>query len=67
MCDAERQADLEPLGERVVRTTRDQALAQPQQLVARLTAAGAPCAADSNPGDREPSRGEAETETVRVM
>jgi very-short-patch-repair endonuclease len=44
-CDAERQADLEAFGERVLRTRRDQALAEPRQLVARLVAAGAPWAA----------------------
>lgn len=40
--DAERQADLEAAGERVLRTTREQALGAPQQLVHRLAAAGAP-------------------------
>ena len=40
--DADRQAELEAAGERVLRTTRDQASAAPQQLVARLVAAGAP-------------------------
>ena len=40
--DADRQADLEAAGERVLRTSRDQALRAPQQLVARLLAAGAP-------------------------
>lgn len=40
--DAERQAALEATGERVLRTTRDQALANPDMLIARLTAAGAP-------------------------
>ena len=40
--DAERQAELEAAGERVLRTTKEQALADPRQLVARLTAAGAP-------------------------
>ena len=40
--DAERQAELEAAGERVLRTTKQQALADPRQLVARLTAAGAP-------------------------
>jgi very-short-patch-repair endonuclease len=47
-CDAERQAHLEAFGERVLRTRREQALADPRQLVARLVAAGAPRAADSN-------------------
>jgi predicted transcriptional regulator of viral defense system len=42
--DADRQADLEATGERVLRTTREQALLAPQQLVARLLAAGAPLA-----------------------
>ena len=40
--DAERQAELEAAGERVLRTTKDQALANPRQLFARLAAAGAP-------------------------
>jgi len=40
--DADRQAELEAAGERVLRTTRDQARLAPQQLVARLLAAGAP-------------------------
>ena len=40
--DAERQAELEAAGERVLRTTRDQARANPLQLFARLGAAGAP-------------------------
>jgi hypothetical protein len=40
--DAARQAELEAAGERVLRTTREQALADPRQLVARLLAAGAP-------------------------
>ena len=40
--DADRQADLEAAGERVLRTTREQARLAPQQLVARLVAAGAP-------------------------
>lgn len=47
-CDAERQADLEASGERVPRTRRDQALGDPRRLVARLVAAGAPYAVDSN-------------------
>ena len=47
-CDAERQSDLEAFGERVLRTRREQALADPRQLVARLVAAGAPRAEDSN-------------------
>ena len=40
--DAERQADLEAAGERVLRTTLEQAILQPQWLVRRLAAAGAP-------------------------
>ena len=40
--DAERQAELEAAGERVLRTTREQARRAPHQLVARLLAAGAP-------------------------
>jgi len=40
--DVERQAELEAAGERVLRTTKAQALADPRQLFARLTAAGAP-------------------------
>lgn len=40
--DDERQAELEAAGERVLRTTLQQARADPQQLVARLRAAGAP-------------------------
>lgn len=40
--DAERQADLEAAGERVLRTTEEQALLAPRQLIARLAAAGAP-------------------------
>lgn len=40
--DATRQAELEAAGERVLRTTKRQAEAQPRQLVARLHAAGAP-------------------------
>jgi very-short-patch-repair endonuclease len=40
--DAERQAELEAAGERVLRTTREQAIRAPQQLIRRLTAAGAP-------------------------
>jgi len=40
--DAARQADLEAAGERVLRTTQAQALHAPQQLIARLAAAGAP-------------------------
>lgn len=42
--DATRQAELEAAGERVLRTTRALALADPRQLAARLTAAGAPLA-----------------------
>ncbi|MDQ3722623.1 MAG: hypothetical protein M3376_06055 [Actinomycetota bacterium] len=45
-----RQADLEAVGERVLRTTREQALLAPNKLVARLLAAGAPRAR------REPSQ-----------
>lgn len=40
--DATRQADLEAAGERVLRTTLEQAEQRPGQLVARLHAAGAP-------------------------
>jgi hypothetical protein len=40
--DAERQAHLEAAGERVLRTTRAQALQDPGALFARLEAAGAP-------------------------
>jgi very-short-patch-repair endonuclease/predicted transcriptional regulator of viral defense system len=40
--DATRQAELEAAGERVLRTTLEQALRQPHQLVRRLRAAGAP-------------------------
>ncbi len=40
--DATRQADLEAAGERVLRTTLEQATQSPRQLVARLRAAGAP-------------------------
>ena len=40
--DADRQAALEAAGERVLRTTREQAIRAPQQLVDRLAAAGAP-------------------------
>ncbi len=40
--DAERQAELEAAGERILRTTKEQALADPRQLCARLAAAGAP-------------------------
>jgi predicted transcriptional regulator of viral defense system len=40
--DAERQAELEASGERVLRTTLEQARADPQQLAARVAAAGAP-------------------------
>lgn len=40
--DRDRQAQLEAAGERVLRTTRQQALLAPQQLVARLLSAGAP-------------------------
>ena len=40
--DASRQAELEATGERVLRTTRVQALQNPAALVARLDAAGAP-------------------------
>jgi Protein of unknown function (DUF559) len=47
--DAERQAELEAVGERVLRTTKEQALADPRQLFARLTAAGARCEARTAP------------------
>jgi elongation factor P len=40
--DAERQALLEAHGERVLRVTWDQAIADPQRTLARLRAAGAP-------------------------
>jgi hypothetical protein len=40
--DAVRQAELEAAGERVLRTTLEQARANPPQLFARLDAAGAP-------------------------
>ena len=40
--DAERQAELEAAGERVLRTTKQRARGDPRQLVARLDAAGAP-------------------------
>ena len=40
--DASRQADLEAAGERVLRTTLEQAVLHPHQLVRRLLAAGAP-------------------------
>jgi len=40
--DLARQADLEAAGERVLRTTLEQALLAPDQLVTRLAAAGAP-------------------------
>lgn len=40
--DATRQAELEAAGERVLRTTLEQAVAHPRQLVRRLHAAGAP-------------------------
>jgi very-short-patch-repair endonuclease len=43
--DALRQADLEAAGERVLRTTRRQAIDDPEQLVRRLLAAGAPVSA----------------------
>ncbi len=42
--DAERQARLEADGERVLRVTWQQALKNPEQTVARIAAAGAPCA-----------------------
>lgn len=41
--DATRQAELEAAGDRVLRTTREQALLHPGALLARLQAAGAPC------------------------
>jgi hypothetical protein len=40
--DAERQADLEAAGERVLRTTAEQAILAPRRLVRSLRAAGAP-------------------------
>jgi len=40
--DAERQADLEVAGERVLRTTAAQAIVEPRRLVRRLALAGAP-------------------------
>ena len=40
--DAARQADLEAAGERVLRTTAEQAIREPRQLIRRLLAAGAP-------------------------
>ncbi len=40
--DADRQADLEGAGERVLRTTVEQATHDPRQLIRRLHAAGAP-------------------------
>lgn len=40
--DADRQADLEAAGERVLRTTVDEAIRAPRRLVRRLSAAGAP-------------------------
>jgi predicted transcriptional regulator of viral defense system len=40
--DADRQADLEAAGERVLRTTAEQAILAPRGLVHRLAAAGAP-------------------------
>lgn len=40
--DAARQADLEAAGERVLRTTLEQAIVHPHRLVRRLIAAGAP-------------------------
>jgi very-short-patch-repair endonuclease len=53
--DAERQALLEAVGERVVRVTWEQATAQVAQTHARLTAAGAPPAgSDALPGARRP-------------
>jgi very-short-patch-repair endonuclease len=42
--DAERQAILEAHGERVLRVTWEQAVAQPAQTLSRLRAAGAPSA-----------------------
>jgi predicted transcriptional regulator of viral defense system len=40
--DADRQADLERAGERVLRTTLEEAVLQPRPLIRRLKAAGAP-------------------------
>ena len=51
--DAFRQAELEATGERVLRTTREQALQDPAALVARLDAAGAPRA--GRPAQRRPA------------
>jgi len=45
--DADRQADLEAAGEHVLRTTVEQAIRAPTQLVRRLKAAGAPYAGAS--------------------
>ena len=39
---AARQAELEAAGERVLRTTAEQAIREPRQLIGRLHAAGAP-------------------------
>jgi very-short-patch-repair endonuclease len=49
--DAERQALLEAHGERVLRVTWDQAIAQPQRTLERLRAGGAPADSDSDPAD----------------
>jgi hypothetical protein len=40
--DADRQAALEAIGERVLRTTREQAILRPRELIRRLELAGAP-------------------------
>ena len=49
--DADRQAELEAAGERVLRTTREQAIRAPQQLVERLVDAGVPrCGQDGRTG-----------------
>jgi very-short-patch-repair endonuclease len=66
-CDAERQSDLEAFGERVLRTRREQALADPRQLVARLVAAGAPRVMDSNRPMPAVAVADAETRSGRRM
>lgn len=48
--DAVRQAQLEAAGERVLRTTREQAVRQPHQLIRRLVIAGAPQRSHANEG-----------------
>src|SRR4051794_26794281 len=54
--DAERQARLEAEGWRVLRTTLGQATRDPQRLIARLSAAGAPRAARETPETARPCR-----------